>query len=334
MNKDLNLFLQLWTGGFDVPDTESQRLLNRLRDDSEFRSECVAEMKVLGMCKAVQSSSPRWLELNEVLGIEDVARYSGTADFSLDVMEQIVRQSRGQRRGMSWLGRPAWAVAAGLMVGLFSASMVWAYAVPFAKRVMQIKLEAFSDSFEDSSATWAQRFPKAANEWSGDLSRPLTAENGVQPVKGDYMVRLSPVPGRRLSYARRILDLAEQSPLANGQSIQLEVTASFNSPATDRQVQYQIRLAAFSQEPADVRPIWNNELVLFDTVLQHVGRNLVVEPGDNGWQKLRATLEIPPGTRSLVISLGAGMADDAAPRIGHYLDNVRTRFVVAESPLF
>lgn len=82
---------------------------------------------------------------------------------------------------------------------------------------------------------------------------------------------------------------------------------------------------AFSQEPEAVRPIWNDHDLLFDTVLQHVGRNYIPEPGEQmGWHKLRATIEVPTGTRSVVISLGAGNDEPGATDSDHFVDAVQS----------
>jgi len=42
---------------------------------------------------------------------------------------------------------------------------------------------------------------------------------------------------------------------------------------------------------------------------------------------LGASIEIPPGTRSVVISLGAGMVDSSDDKSNHYLDDVRVSLV-------
>jgi hypothetical protein len=111
----------------------------------------------------------------------------------------------------------------------------------------------------------------------------------------------------------------------------VEISAAFNTPGEARPLQYQIRLAAFSQEPGEVRRIWNHESVLFDTVLQHVGRNVLTKPDQPGWQTVRASMEIPPGTRSLLISLAASEADSASAPKKYFLDDVRARLVVSSS---
>jgi hypothetical protein len=71
--------------------------------------------------------------------------------------------------------------------------------------------------------------------------------------------------------------------------------------------------------------------VLFDTVLQHVGRNVLTKPDQPGWQTVRASMEIPPGTRSLLISLAASEADSASAPKKYFLDDVRARLVVSSS---
>lgn len=127
--------------------------------------------------------------------------------------------------------------------------------------------------------------------------------------------------------------LAEHPAPVDGETRRLEVSAAFNAPGPARPLRYQVRLAAFSQEPAEIRQIWNNEPVLFDTVLQHVGRNVHAEADDRSWQTVRAAMEIPPGARSVVISLGASEGDRASAPETYYLDDVQVRFVIAQAPL-
>lgn len=244
------------------------------------------------------------------------------------------QQTPAPTRVMKWFyWRPWTAAAAGLVFGIFSASMVWAYAVPMAQQTLERTIEILTEGFEDSEMTPPNRFPKRADEWSGDMSSPVAAEADVAPSEGIRMMRLTPGPTRKLGYAWRIVDLEEHPEQAQADSRRLEVSASFNTPGEARQSRYQIRLAAFSQEPGEVRQIWNNELMLFDTVLQHVGRNVLRAADHTRWQTVHASMEIPPGTRSVVISLAAGAVDSDEPPGKHYLDDVRVRFVLKQSPL-
>jgi hypothetical protein len=220
----------------------------------------------------------------------------------------------------------------GLVFGIFGPSVVWAYAVPTAGRTIERKVTVFAEGFEESQMTPGRGFPIGANRWTGDLSSPVGADADVTPSEGSRMVRLTHPPKRRLGYAWRIVDLAEHPATATAKSLRLEVAASFNTPGPARPSRYQIRLAAFSQEPSAVREIWNNEPVLFDTVLQHVGRNVLTKPSDTGWQTVNASMQIPPGTRSVVISLAAGETDSTTLPAEHFLDDVQARFVITQAP--
>ena len=235
----------------------------------------------------------------------------------------------GRFHWVSW--RPWPAAAAGLAFGILSATIVWAYALPGAKRPAERVIPVLAEGFENADLPPARGFPKVANEWSGDLSVPVPADAEVAPVEGIRMMRLTPPNRRKFSYAWRIVDVHEFPVLQIGETCRLEVSAAFNAPGPGRPLRYQVRLAAFSQEPEAIRKIWNDEPMLFDTVLQHVGRNLLPPADARGWQTVGATMEIPPGTRSIVISLGATEADAVGEPKTYYLDDVRVRFVSAQA---
>lgn len=244
------------------------------------------------------------------------------------------QETRTQTPVAKWFPwRPLASAAAGLAFGICGASMVWAYALPMAERTEERSIATLTEGFEKTELTPPRGFPRRANEWSGDLSASVTAESGVAPIEGDRMMRLEQASpnSRRFSYAWRIVDLAEHPAPGEEETRKVEVSAAFNTAGEARPLRYQIRLAAFSQEPGEVRQIWNHESVLFDTILQHAGRNVHVEADDPGWQLVLASMEIPPGTRSLLISLAASEADSASAPREYYLDDVRARLVVSST---
>lgn len=244
------------------------------------------------------------------------------------------QESRAQTPVSRWFPwRPWVAAAAGLALGICGASMVWAYALPLAERTAERTIATLTEGFENSELAPRHGFPRQANEWSGDLSAPVTAESGVAPIEGDRMARLEQAPpkSRRFSYAWGIVDLAEHPAPSEAETRKVEVSAAFNTSGEARPLHYQIRLAAFSQEPGEVRRIWNHESVLFDTVLQHVGRNVLTRADQPGWQTVQASMEIPPGTRSLLISLAASEADSASAPREYYLDDVQVRLVFSST---
>jgi hypothetical protein len=67
MDKDL-LDLLSALNGDSLDDSRREELLARLRSDDAFRQLFVAQIRLLGMLKAVQATEPRWLLLEDELG--------------------------------------------------------------------------------------------------------------------------------------------------------------------------------------------------------------------------------------------------------------------------
>lgn len=285
--------------------TEETRALEALlREDPEFRQ-----------------SFLRYTHLDAALG-------SARLSTSMASLPEALPSKPAKLRRPQW--SPLFSAAAGLMIGMLCTSVVWAYALPSARPGQPQILPLFLESFEDTHWQPKRGFPSSSGEWFGDLSRSLTAENGVSPTEGDHMVRLAPHPTRKFSYAARIVDL-EDHPLPFGAvSRQIDVTASFHGANLAVKQRHQIRLAAFGEAPDEIRALWNSP-DMFDYVLQHVGRTVPMKPGEEGWRTIEAAMEIPPGTRSLVIWVAAGGIDDSSAITTHYLDDVQARFVIEEA---
>ncbi len=266
----------------------------------------------------------------------EMASMHGLLEHSMQKASLGVITGRGAQQS-DWTSRwPGWspltAATAGVVFGILGASMVWAYALPTVKRTFERTVAIVSESFEDADWRPTRSFPIQANQWCGDLSAPINAVAGVNPAEGDRMVRLTSQNQQKFGYARHIVDVADLPTPAVGETWKLNVAAQFNSLESTHSHLYQVRLAAFSQEPAAIRDIWNDESVLFDTVLHHVSRNMHAQPGEVGWQSVRATMEIPAGTRCVVISLGASDRNSANSQAEHYLDDVQASLVISQSP--
>ena len=171
------------------------------------------------------------------------------------------------------------------------------------------------------------RFPTEAGKWFGEISS-IPEDEIISSASGVRVAKFWNKSKAKFTYARYLIDLDEYAKPGQNHSRSVRVEASFFASNPDESSVFQIRLAAFSQEPQEVRPIWNNQEVLFDQVLQHVGRNHITKPEQKpDWQRLEASIEIPPETRSVVISLGAGMVDSNGDKSNHYLDDIRVSLV-------
>ncbi len=302
---DLDDVLNKYLDG-SLTEEEAMDLSNRIEESSEVRE--------------------RYWELASIHGMVEQTMQSA----SLQATTGRESAEPERRPRVSGLSRIKTGIA-GLAIGVFSVSVVWAFNLPQDKKSDQEVREIVSESFEDPGKEFKSRFPSEAGKWFGEISS-ISADEAISSASGVRVAQFIDNPKVKFSYARYLVDLDEYAKPGQNQSRSVRVEASFFASNPDDSSVFQIRLAAFSQEPQEVRPIWNDQEVLFDQVLQHVGRNHITKPGQKpDWQRLEASIEIPPETRSLVISLGAGMDDPNGDKSSHYLDEVRVSLV--DSPM-
>ncbi len=109
MDEDLIDLISALRGG-DLEPKRREELLARLREDETFRASFVAEVRTLGMLKVVQGAEPRWLHLNEELGLG-----SGDRPGEEELEAAFLARLRDSRR---LPGHPAWWAAAVVLIGL------------------------------------------------------------------------------------------------------------------------------------------------------------------------------------------------------------------------
>jgi hypothetical protein len=101
MEEDLRDLLSAWLGG-EIDAARGDELLARVGREEEFRRAFVAEIRMLGMLRAVQSTEPRWLRLEDELGWSAVEPARGET-----LEDRVVRQlddppRRRASRGWIW----------------------------------------------------------------------------------------------------------------------------------------------------------------------------------------------------------------------------------------
>jgi len=221
------------------------------------------------------------------------------------------------------------AAAAGLLLGLCSASLVYGFVT---QRQAQTHTQTvFTEGFEDVALPRDRGFPQRVGVWSGDLQAPQDAAPNVIPAEGRRMVLLPPVEQRMFSYASRFLDVTALPASGLAQTRQIEVTAQFHGTVPGVRDRFQIRLAAFAEDLAGARAIWFGGH-LDEQALLHVSKTVTTAPDAHGWTTLRSTIDLPAGARHLLISLAARVADSETQKTGHYLDDVHVRLITREGP--
>lgn len=176
-----------------------------------------------------------------------------------DRLRQEAFQMRGglgrptARRLFTWIHRPLDALAAGLVIGLFSASMVWAITLPRAtnERLFSLRNGAFDENRLERG------FPRQTGRWSGDEAAIRDGQlhfiaPGSDP--GDPA-------GRAISCD--VFQLVDLRPLRKvlspeGDSV-LELSADFRdgrAPGSKPSVSFFGQLYLFTGDPGSLHQTW------------------------------------------------------------------------------
>lgn len=229
------------------------------------------------------------------------------------------------RRTSPWLQwRSLTAAAAGLAIGLFGASVVYGIAAHRGSE-KRTPLAVYEPGFEDVQMPLTVGFPAGAGRWSGDAAQVVAAENGVQAKQGKFMLRLEPVAKSPLRIFQ-VLDLRTLPSDAGGESLDIEISASFATAVAESSVRYMIRAFAVTEAPEDLDAAWFDRR---DESIASATKGLDVMPGANGWQTLGVSMQVPRAARSLVLFFGMRTPDRAARTVPHYLDDVHVSLLTS-----
>lgn len=120
--KDLQDALIAWQEGMHgIREERMTELLQRVRDDAAFRKALAQQVCTLTQARLAQAPEPRWLELNEVLGIETGGAGSTGEDEEFDATlraalhDEPSHQPAGRAVRWSWLGLAAAMAVAGFL---------------------------------------------------------------------------------------------------------------------------------------------------------------------------------------------------------------------------
>lgn len=343
MNPDLETFLQAWTGGVDVPEADRERLLRRLEADAAFRAECVAEIRLLGMLKAVQSPSPRWLDVNDAIGLSAPAPLpTSSADLARAVMARVRREDAAADRSRGLFRRPLAAAAVGLVVGTLCTSAV----LGFASRPAGRSTTLVREGFEEAPAPAVTGVPAGPGQWSGDYTEVVGGQDGVTPADGKAMLRFlrsdhegstGPRP-RRSGDVMRVVDVRRLAHSIDRGGVMVSLSALFDAATFPADERYDGVVTIYALDD-DVELAGATE----DTVQQEAlafssgdVRSLDRDPAT--WQPATARLLLPPATRLVLLKVTvrrmpvgkAGLAS-LPERVrfgGHFVDAVQASLVI------
>ena len=250
------------------------------------------------------------------------------AGLSSKVRPELVKTASPAGRWLSW--RPLAAAAAGLVIGCFSTSVVWALNTPsWADGIRRMLLPLGNPGFErHETLPQAHLVPQAA-QWSG-LDTEIVQGGGTRPVakEGGRMMRLGPAPEGKGYFANVMADLAESRPLTD-RPLQIEVTAHYHASKPGQGEHYTLNAATFLDDAAGVSGHWGDTWRdMRDASLTNTGKAIFPTAAEMGWQTIKVRLDVPPQARTLVISMGSNTPGPIAGRTDHFMDEVTANWII------
>jgi hypothetical protein len=232
----------------------------------------------------------------------------------------------------SWLAwRSLAAAAAGLVIGLLSASVVWSYVVPLAAKGVRL----LQESFETGPAPLTTGMPIQAGRWSGDFTEVVGAHQQVTPETGSKMLRLLRAdydgkenPGGYVADLHQFIDLRPyQSEFADGGAV-VQFSAGFNAFEFPAVESYRciMSLHALDAEMLKNGAANDRQLLNAEALAMTSSNRLLLDRQPATWQRQTAELRLPPNAAFLLIHIGVTHVTKPQRRVefdGHYLDEVR-----------
>ena len=313
-----------------------EQLFSRVCDGLATKEE-IAELHRLLRTDAAALDA--WLHYSALHGelaggtaLAEASATNGSSAFTV-LPSQANRDTMPTQRRSFWLQwRPLMAAAAGLVFGLFTATMVWAYVAPLANKGITL----LEEDFENASAPVGTRVALEPGIWRGDHAEIVGEEQGVKPASGRKMLRFlrggyegkPKSSGGHLADVYRLIDMRpHRSELVDGGAV-VQVSASFNATPfpPDEKYACAISIYALDAETAPNSPSHIGTALTSDSLAMARSSRTKLDRDAAHWQRLTTELRLPPGTEFVVVRLHISQAFDSEGKgtfTGSYADDVR-----------
>jgi hypothetical protein len=305
-----------------ITEAETQALEQQLKTDAALRDWYLDALNLDSALEAAAESAQTALSL--------------PVPFSQRALTPVVATST---RWQGW--RPLTAAAAGLVIGLFSASMVFGFGARSVEKVISL----LQESFESGPAPLVTGIPQEVNLWSGDYSEIVETYEGVKPRDGTKMARVlrSDFEGKTASKPSkqgdlmRVIDVRPFLREANGGEVVITLSALFNAAHFPEAERYDGAVYLYALGQLDS----TEESLLEDALAHSHGgcRSLDRDPAT--WQRASARLLLPPGTERVLLKVsftpvpasGKNLSPlpDHVTFAGHFVDDVRASINIRQS---
>ncbi len=244
-----------------------------------------------------------------------------------------------RKRWLPW--HPLTAAAAGLALGLFSASLVWGYVGPRAGAASSFWLPVVQGSFENPALPLNIGAAPSFGIWSADKSAVVQAENGITPADQSHMLRVIGSVGKntrgRPALNGEFVQLIDMRPFkeqfADG-CADLKCSAWFNAVADTADQNYTATLEVYAMQgdPSAVSPLVEGRSWLAREQIARSMKRIILDRDPAAWQASGVRVELPPETDFVAVTFRFTSAQAHMNTIppefpGHYVDFVRLALV-------
>ena len=275
-------------------------------------------------------------EVREALPrLSEAERY----DLLRDLAAAVETPLRTTPRWFAW--RPLTAAAAGLVIGLFSASMVFGFSVRSLERVVSL----LQESFESGPAPLVTGMPQEVNIWSGDYSEIVETYEGVKPAQGKKMVRVrrsdfegkaSSMPNRQGDLSR-VIDVRPFMREANGDEVVMTLSALFDAASFPDSQRFDgvVTLYALGEPGSTEESLMEDALAISNGSCNSMDRD------PSTWESATSRLLLPTGTQFVMLKVSfrrwpKGSGDqpslpDLMTFAGHFVDDVHASVTIRKA---
>jgi hypothetical protein len=264
-------------------------------------------------------------------------------DVIVELLEPTCAQQTTPPMRSRWLAwRPLTAVAAGILFGLFGASMVFGVGGRWTEKVTSL----FRESFESGPAPSVTGVPQQLNQWSGDFSELVSEQQGIKPAHGTKMIRMlrADFEGKSVTKLNtygdlmKIVDVRPFTRETNGGEVVLSASALFNAATFPDAERYDGVVTLYALDE-----IGSTEKNLLKDSLAHScnGRGLLLDRNPATWESATTRLQLPAGTHFVVVKVSVRrMPKNKEPLStlpnpitfsGHFVDDVSVSIHVREA---
>jgi hypothetical protein len=303
-------------------EEEQLEMIRRCIDGTATEAEHRALQELLRREPTVRRLYARYANVDAALGGGGIVLH-----------EVALASSPVPARWLAW--QPLTAAAAGLVIGLFSASLVWAVAAPRLPEGHRQALPLVNADFEDDAALSADGVPVVFGTWCGDHAEITAGQAGVHPKHGSKMFRFlrsdssrqADLQKSRTGNMYQVVDMKQMKrELADGQA-RLDWSAWFQwvPSASETSMTFAVNVWTFTGDPTILTANWRDHLYR-ETAKS--GSRKAFDEAPSQWRELNGSMLIPPDTDFLVIEIKVippetAFGSEPFSFAGCYADDVR-----------